>query len=108
MVQGAQLIGHRRGRVGRAASMNSEMGQHVGGSSLRFRCVWSDYRKAREGLAWIEARAAEAVALSLDQGQRAVKARSRCDSVVVEGLFAINATIASSRALGKAGRGSEE
>lgn len=50
MVEGTQLIGHGRGRVGRAASMDSEMGQHVGVSSLQPRCV--DLGVEMRGKAW--------------------------------------------------------
>lgn len=59
MVEGTQLIRHGRGRVGRAASMDSEMGQHVGVSNLQPRCGFGR-RDAREGLALVEARAAGA------------------------------------------------
>ena len=60
MVERAQLVWHGRGGVGRAAPMDPEMGQHVVVSSLPPRCVDWASSGAREGLAWVEARAAKA------------------------------------------------
>lgn len=53
-------------------------------------------------MGWVGARAAQAGALGRDHGRRAVKARCRCGSVVVEELLDIDATIASGRALDQA------
>lgn len=104
MVEGTQLIGHGRGRVGRAASMDSEMGQHVGVSSLQPRCV--DLGVEMRGKAWLWSRPEQQQQQrpkpwgGPDQGQRAVKAGwCRCGRVVFEELLDIDATIASGRAL---------
>lgn len=64
--------------------------------------MWIGRRDARGGASWVGARAAQAGALGRDHGRRAVKARCRCGSVVVEELLDLDATIASGRALGQA------